>query len=241
MARTRSIKPAFFHDVELTSLPPLARLLFAGLWCYADREGRLEDKPKQIKHDILPDDRCSVEDLLNMLAAPDPPFIIRYGSGSRRYIQVRAFNKHQNPHIKEPASIIPAPCESGASPVQAPCENSSSRALTLLPITGNCNGLSTAPPARANGHYQPSAELWEWFQGEYPGEVNPFLDAQLLVSAMESAEEEAMLRENLPKHIASDKWRDSKYIPKAENYLSKRLYRIAPKERVVKDDYDREG
>ena len=43
--RTRLLKPGFFMNEELARLPVRARLLFAGLWCLADREGRLEDRP----------------------------------------------------------------------------------------------------------------------------------------------------------------------------------------------------
>ena len=48
MARARNIKPGFFANENLAECDPLARLLFAGLWCLADREGRLEDRPKRI-------------------------------------------------------------------------------------------------------------------------------------------------------------------------------------------------
>src|ERR1019366_4442069 len=37
-----------------------------------------------------------------------------------KYCQVRAWAKHQNPHCKEVESIIPAPCEHGASTVLVP-------------------------------------------------------------------------------------------------------------------------
>ena len=53
MARTRSIKPSFFDNEILGDLPPLTRLLFIGLWGIADREGRLEDRPKRIKKELL--------------------------------------------------------------------------------------------------------------------------------------------------------------------------------------------
>jgi hypothetical protein len=49
MARARNIKPAFFKNEQLVELGMSTRLLFIGLWCLADREGRLEDRPKRIK------------------------------------------------------------------------------------------------------------------------------------------------------------------------------------------------
>lgn len=108
MARARNIKPAFFTNDLLAEVDPLGRLLFIGLWTLADREGRLEDRPKKIKAQILPYDDCNMESLLNDLAKKQ--FISRYGSGDNRFIQILNFKKHQNPHVKEPASTIPAQC-----------------------------------------------------------------------------------------------------------------------------------
>jgi hypothetical protein len=105
--RARLIKPQFFRDVKLLALAPLTRMLFAGLWTLADREGRLEDDPLQIRMEVLPLDPCDPDALLGELAAGG--FIQRYQVGSRHYIQVTNFLKHQQPHYKEPASTIPAP------------------------------------------------------------------------------------------------------------------------------------
>jgi hypothetical protein len=107
MARSRNIKPGFFLNDDLAECDPLARLLFAGLWCIADREGRLEDRPKRIKIEVLPYDNCDVDELLNQLAKQG--FILRYEVGGNRYIQIVNFLKHQNPHYKESESIIPSP------------------------------------------------------------------------------------------------------------------------------------
>ena len=54
MARARNIKPGFFLNEELVELPFSTRLLFIGLWTLADRDGRMEDKPKRIKMSLFP-------------------------------------------------------------------------------------------------------------------------------------------------------------------------------------------
>lgn len=122
MARARNLKPSFFTDDELAEVAPLGRLLFQGLWCMADRAGRLEDRPKKIKAEVLPYDNCNIEKMLDELARRR--FIIRYIADGVRYIQVRQFLKHQNPHVKEPESTIPAPGEhrakTSSGTVQAP-------------------------------------------------------------------------------------------------------------------------
>ena len=53
MARARNIKPGFFKNEFLADLPFETRLLFIGLWTLADREGRLEDRPRKIKMELF--------------------------------------------------------------------------------------------------------------------------------------------------------------------------------------------
>lgn len=120
MARSRNIKPGFFIDELLAECAFESRLLFSGLWCLADREGRLRDRPKKIKGEIFPHDNVNVEILLAELASKldedgSPAFLIRYVVDGIRYIQVVHFLSHQNPHKNERDSIIPTP-ESIAKP-----------------------------------------------------------------------------------------------------------------------------
>ena len=105
MARSRNIKPGFFDNEILAELDPLARLLFIGLWCIADREGRLEDRPKRIKKELLGYDDCDCNALLQSLC--ERGFIERYSVGENAYIQIVTFAKHQKPHQNETASSIP--------------------------------------------------------------------------------------------------------------------------------------
>lgn len=126
MARARNIKPGFFRNADLVELPYEARLFFIGLWTAADREGRLEDRPKQIKMEIFPADSVDCDVLLDSLAAIN--MVQRYEVEGKRFIQVVNFSKHQNPHRDEKQSLIPAPPEHGASTVQAPCKDD---ALTM--------------------------------------------------------------------------------------------------------------
>ena len=108
MARARLLKPGFFSNEELCEIVPFGRLLFAGLWTIADREGRMVDSPKWIKAQVFPFDNVPVEKLLSDLEKAG--FIQRYGRpDGKRYIQVTKFSEHQHPHIKEVASTIPGP------------------------------------------------------------------------------------------------------------------------------------
>ncbi len=133
MARARNIKPGFFKNEDLVELPFEARLLFIGLWTLADREGRLEDRPKKIKMELFSGDNLDVDDLLNQLAEKE--FILRYEISGNKYIAVINFAKHQNPHYKEQASVIPAPDLPQASTRLAPNKPSACPAdsLKLIP------------------------------------------------------------------------------------------------------------
>ena len=107
MSRSRNIKPGYFKNDKLAECDPLARILFAGLWCEADRDGKLEARPKRIKAACLPYDDCDVDALLEQLATRR--FIIRYTANGESYVAIPGFKKHQNPHVREVASVIPDP------------------------------------------------------------------------------------------------------------------------------------
>lgn len=133
MARARNIKPGFFTNEKLVELPFATRLLFIGLWTEADREGRMEDKPKRIKMKLFPADDIDVDAALQDLHASG--FLLRYEVAGEQFIQVLAFDKHQNPHRDEKKSEIPAPYLHCASTEQAQVLNGTCPAdsLPLIP------------------------------------------------------------------------------------------------------------
>lgn len=107
MARARTIKLGFFTNDQLGELPMGTRLVFAGLWPIADREGRLLDRPKKIKAEVMPYDDIDVDCALQQLA--DAGFVLRYQVDGQACIQIVNWSKHQNPHPREAPSEIPPP------------------------------------------------------------------------------------------------------------------------------------
>ena len=103
--RARNIKPGFFSNEDIVQCSMAARLLFIGLWCLADREGRLENRPIKIKIAIFPCDNVDINNLLDELCSFH--FIEMYEVDGKKYIQVVNFHKHQKPHPKEKPSVIP--------------------------------------------------------------------------------------------------------------------------------------
>ena len=120
--RARNLKPGFFQNEYLAELQPLARILFCGLWCSADRNGRLEYRPKKLKAEILPYDDVDVALLVKDLETSPDRFIYRYTVAGREYIQISNFSSHQEPHPREKA-LWPAPEEADAASNQQPSEN----------------------------------------------------------------------------------------------------------------------
>jgi hypothetical protein len=109
MARMRTLKPSFFLNEDLGKLSPLHRLLFQGLWCHADREGKLEDRPHRLKAQILPYDDCDVDQMLMDLSSTSdgPQMIRRYTSDGQHLILISNFKKHQRPSPREAVSVFP--------------------------------------------------------------------------------------------------------------------------------------
>src|SRR3990167_9159371 len=111
MPRIRYLKPDFFKDEDLATLPFEVRLFFAGLWNFADKAGRLEDRPLRLKVDIFPYDKVDIDKCLSLLTKPkngsQKPFIQRYEVNGERFIQIINWDKHQKPHHTEADSKLP--------------------------------------------------------------------------------------------------------------------------------------
>jgi len=104
MARIRTIKPEFFTSDDICALSPLARLLYVGLWCEADRAGRLVWMPRVFKRRYLPDDACDIDRLADELLQRG--LVVLYGEG---LAHIPTFSRHQHVNPREASSKLPAP------------------------------------------------------------------------------------------------------------------------------------
>jgi len=95
VARIRTIKPEFWTDEAIVQLPFSARLLFIGLWNFADDTGALELSPDRLKMQIFPSDSdIDVSDLIDLLAAVE--LLEYWANGDGRLLVVVAnWLKHQ--------------------------------------------------------------------------------------------------------------------------------------------------
>ena len=107
--RSRVLKPDFFTNEELAHCEPLARILYAGLWCFSDKFGCFEWRPLKMKANIFPLSSCKIEPLLEQLLAQE--LIFKYDINGTSYGIIPTFLKHQSPHKDEKKSDIPHPSE----------------------------------------------------------------------------------------------------------------------------------
>ena len=104
--RSRNIKPGLFKNEILGTCDPLLTIIFIGLWCAADKKGRIEDRPLRLKAEILPyRENIDFNGYLTELSRLG--FIQRYVVDGIACIQVVKFEKHQNPHHTEKESVLP--------------------------------------------------------------------------------------------------------------------------------------
>lgn len=120
MARTRNIKPGFFTNDLLGEIHPLGRILFAGLWCQADRLGIVEYRPRRLKAEILPFDDADVSSLVAELEARG--FVQRFQADGSEWLSITKFTAHQSPHPREPSLNLTIPLsQPGNYPARPTC------------------------------------------------------------------------------------------------------------------------
>jgi hypothetical protein len=154
MARIRTIKPEFFTSEDIVALSPLARLLFVGLWCEADKEGRLTWKPKTFKMRYLPADECDVDALCAELVARG--VVKLYGDG---LAYVPSFTSHQHINPRESASNLPDP---DACTTRAP------RVSTRASTVSDAQGGRKEGKEGKEGNDASSRDGFEDFWSQYP-------------------------------------------------------------------------
>lgn len=223
MARSRNIKPGFFSNEHLAELDFATRLLFIGMWTEADREGRLEDRPRRLKMALFPADNVDINRMLDDL--DHLGFIKRYTVGDVKAIQVINWAKHQNPHVKEAKSTIPempglegSQGEHGESPVQAPDSHGSFPADSLSLDSGFLipDSLTQSPAA------PDSAELFSRFWKLYPRKVgkDKAEKAWAKIKLTQTLFDEIIAA--LAKHSVTQGWTkdNGQFIPHASTWLN---------------------
>lgn len=121
MARIRSIKPEFWTSEQVMECSALTRLLFIGMWNFADDLGRLALSPKTIKAQVFPSDDItsdSIRRMIDELSSND--LVLIYEAGGKEYLQITGW-QHQKIDRPQPGKC-PSP-DGGYKPKQNQCSH----------------------------------------------------------------------------------------------------------------------
>lgn len=96
MARIRTIKPKFWDDVKIGRLPRDARLLYIGMWNFADDLGVVIADPVWLKSKLFPYDQIQLQQLEAWLEVLEKTgFISLLTVQSERFYYLPTFSRHQ--------------------------------------------------------------------------------------------------------------------------------------------------
>ena len=94
MARNRMIKKEFWTDDKCIELTITERLFFIGMWNFADDEGLIANKPKQMKAQIFPVDDMTHGAINEMLMRLQELGLIVFGNDNT-LIKIKNWSRHQ--------------------------------------------------------------------------------------------------------------------------------------------------
>ena len=114
MARIRTIKPEYWSNEKVMSCTRNSRLLFIGIWNFADDAGRCPDSAKTFKAQIFPgDDDVNSEMVRGMLdELSGNGLLLKYEVDGRAYVQVIGWN-HQRIDKPQPPKCPPQDSTNG--------------------------------------------------------------------------------------------------------------------------------
>jgi hypothetical protein len=172
--RSRNIKPGFFRNELLATLPMATRLLFIGLWQEADREGRFEYRPRRLQAEIFPyNPDVDIEAGVHQLARLGFLHIYKVENWDCPIGQIVNFKKHQTPHHTEKQSTLPA-CSNFT--VSSPLTHGEYPSDSLIPdsLIPDSKSVGANAPART-----PKKRPFEMPEGFQPNESHKALAAEL--------------------------------------------------------------
>lgn len=153
MARIRSIKPEFWGDELLCSMPAMTRLAYIALWNEADDEGRLRAHPAYLRSRLFPyEPDCDMSAILAPLV--EHGRLVVYEADGQTYGYLAKFNEHQAISKPSPSRLPPPP---GVLP-----ERSRNAPGTLQEDSGSPPGALPESSRRAPGGKGREGKGKEW-------------------------------------------------------------------------------
>lgn len=110
MARIRSIKPDFWTSEQVMECSPVTRLMFIGMWNFADDHGRIPANPKTIKAQVFPiDEGITSENVRGMVdELSTNGLVLRYTVDNKDFLLITGW-RHQKIDKRQPAKYPPPP------------------------------------------------------------------------------------------------------------------------------------
>jgi hypothetical protein len=108
MARYRTIKPEFWSSEQVMECSPIARLMFIGIWNFADDAGRYSYSPKTIKAQVFPGDDITSDNIRRMIDELSSNGLVRiYAVDGKEYLLITGWHhqkidRPQKPRHPEP-------------------------------------------------------------------------------------------------------------------------------------------
>lgn len=122
MPRIRTIKPEFWVDEKVVELSPWARLLFIGMWNFADDQGYIDYSPKRIRMQIFPGDTVDIDALIGELL--DSGMVRAYESPIGPVLHITNWSRHQRVDKASKPRFDPSALRPYGSPPAAVREDS---------------------------------------------------------------------------------------------------------------------
>ena len=135
MPRRRMIKPEFFTDEKVISLPIPARLLFIGMWNHADDEGIFKDSPIQLKVQVFPaDESIDLNVIKNYidLMITQKLLIPGLNVDDGKLLKITKWHDHQTINRPTPSKYIFTPINEDSVNTQLPISDNSVSTHTQL-------------------------------------------------------------------------------------------------------------
>lgn len=114
MARYRTIKPEFWTSEQVMECSTNARLMFIGMWNFADDAGRLPLSAKAIKAQIFPSDDITSENIRGMIDELSSNGLVKiYRIEDKEFLQITGWHhqkidKPQKPKYPPPPTETPS-------------------------------------------------------------------------------------------------------------------------------------
>ena len=143
MARIRSIKPEFWTSEQVVMCSPLARLLFVGLWTFADDGGVHPASVRRLKMEVFPADAFDDATVTGLVGELLNAGLVReYDANGERFWFVTGWHRHQRidrPTFRHP---LPPNAAENVSPIRRTLGEDSSTTLDQLALGPARLGLS---------------------------------------------------------------------------------------------------